>query len=451
MLRIGGMHHAAPASTTRRQFLQKSALTLLSAPFVTSGMRAASPNGKLRHAAFGGNGMSWADMDSMSHHPMWELVAVCDVDTRNFAKVKDKFPGVKCYQDWRELLEKESGNIDSVNVSIPDHMHGSVGMAAVAKGLHVYGQKPLAQNLVECRTMTERARAKGVMTQMGIQISSDFTERFAVEMIHSGTIGKVKEVHTFSNKKWGDMDPVPQKSDPVPDGFDWNKWLGVAPERPYLNGYYHPSNWRKRRDFGTGTLGDMGCHMFSGWFRSLALTSPISVTSRGPAPGKDNWAINGKVEYIFPGTQYTEGKQVKVTWYDGDQKPPQEVRDLVEGKWPDQGSIYIGTEGVLLHPHGSTPPLHPKEKFAGFHYPKLEPRNHWFDFIDCCLKGDKKPSANWDYSGPLTEAVLLGCLCSVFPNQTLEWNAEKLTFNNSPEAAALVHRSYRKGWEIAGI
>jgi predicted dehydrogenase len=444
------MPHSASAPT-RRQFLQKSALTLLSAPFVTSGLRAASPNGKLRHAAFGGNGMSWADMSSMARHPMWELVAVCDVDTRNFAKVKATFPGVKCYQDWRELLEKESGNIDSVNVSIPDHMHGSVGMAAVAKGLNVYGQKPLAQNLVECRTMTERARAKGVMTQMGIQISSDFTERFTVEMIHSGVIGKVKEVHSFSFKKWGDPNPLPEKSDPIPEGFDWNKWLGVAAERPYLNGYYHPSNWRKRRDFGTGTLGDMGCHMFSGWFRSLALTSPISVTSRGPAPTKDNWALNGLVEYIFPGTPYTEHKEVRVTWYDGDQKPPQEVQDLVEGKWPDQGSLYIGTEGVLLHPHGSTPTLHPKEKFKDFRYPKLEPRDHWADFIDCCLKGDKKPSANWDYAGPLTEAVLLGCLCSLFPHKTLDWNGPRLVFDNSPEATALVHRSYRKGWEIAGL
>ncbi len=445
------MPHSVSAPT-RRQFLQKSALTLLSAPFVTSGMRAASPNGKLRHAAFGGNGMSWADMSSMSNHPKWELVAVCDVDTRNFPKVQKQFPNVKCYQDWRELLEKESGNIDSVNVSIPDHMHGSVGMAAVAKGLNVYGQKPLAQNLVECRTMTERARAKGVKTQLGIQVSSDFTERFAVEMIHRGAIGKVKEVHNYSFKTWGDMAPVPDKSDPIPDGFDWNKWLGVANERPFINGYYHPGNWRKRRDFGTGTLGDMGCHMFSGWFRALALTSPVSVTSRGPAPNKDNWALNGKVEYVFPGTQYTDGKLVKVTWYDGDQTPPDDVKKLVEGKWPDQGSLYIGTEGVLIHPHGSTPTLHPKEKFAGYHYPKLEPRNHWFDFIDSCLEGGTRmPTANWDYSGPLTEAVLLGCLCSVFPEQSLEWNGPKLTFNNSPEATALVHRTYRKGWEIAGI
>lgn len=441
-----------PRTSTRRRFLQQGAATLFSAPFVTTGLRAASPNGKLRHAAFGAAGQSWSDIESLSRHPMWELVAVCDVDRQFFPKVKERFPSVKVYTDWRELLEKESGNIDSVNVSVPDHMHGSIGLASIAKNLHVYGQKPLAHNLAECRAMTLRAREKGVMTQMGIQVSSDFTERFAVELIHTGAIGKVKEVHSFSNKKWGDPEPTPQKSDPVPDGFDWDKWLGVAGERPFIGGeYYHPGNWRKRRDFGTGTLGDMGCHMFSGWFRALGLGSPISVTSRGPAPGPDNWAINGKVEYVFPGTEHTADKLVKVTWYDGDQLPPKEVRDMVEGKWPGQGSVYIGTEGVLLHRHGSTPMLHPKGKFAGYKYPKLEPRNHWLEYIDCCLKRDKKPSANWDYSGPLTESVLLGCLASVFPEKLLEFDGPGLSFKNSPEASALVKRGCRKGWEIAGM
>jgi predicted dehydrogenase len=446
--------------TSRRRFLKTTAAALLGAPFVTTGMRAASPNGKLRHLAFGASGMSAADMASLSNHPKWELVAVCDVDTRNFeskkfGEMKKQFPGVRLYQDWREALEKEAGNVDSVNVSVPDHMHASIGMAALAKGLNVYGQKPLTQNLAECRAYTERARKSGLMTQMGIQVSSDFTERFTVEMIHRGDIGKVKEVHTFSNKKWGDMDPVPlDKAEAPPAEFDWNKWLGVAAERAYIPGYYHPSNWRKRRDFGTGTLGDMGCHMFSGWFRSLALTMPLSVTSHGPPPPNlENWAINGKVEYLYPGTEYTADKTVKVTWYDGDQLPPQDVQDLIEGKWPGQGSLYIGTEGVLIHPHGSTPTLHPKEKFAGRPYPKLEPRNHWFDFVDCCIAGDakKKPTANFDYAGPLTEAVLLGCLASIFPSQTLEWNAEKMVFTNSEAATKFVKRSYRPGWEIAGL
>lgn len=436
---------------SRRHFIRQSAATLFAAPWVTTGLRAASPNGKLRHAAFGGSGMSMSDMSAMSGHKMWELTAVCDVDTRNFKKVQEKWPNVKVYQDWRELLTKEADNIDSVNVSTPDHMHGSIGIAAIAKGKHVYGQKPLAHNLWECRQMVERAKAKGVMTQMGIQISSDSSERYAVELIHLGMIGKVKEVHTFSNKKWGDMEVRPQKSDAIPEGFDWDKWLGVASERSYIQGYDHPGNWRKRRDFGTGTLGDMGCHMFSGWFRALGLAAPTGVVSRGPAPNKDNWAINAVVEYTFKGTQYTAGDSIKVTWTDGDARPPKEVMELTGdvAKFPGQGSLYIGTEGVLLHPHGSSPRLFPMEKFKGFKYPKMEPRNHWFDFIDCCLKGgETRPTANFDYAGPLTEAVLLGCLASAFPNESLIWDAPGLKIPNNAEADKLVRRNYRKGWEL---
>ena len=441
--------------TSRRRFITGAASTLFAAPYITSGLRAASPNGKLRHVAFGGNGMSFADMSAMSSHPMWELAAVCDVDTRNFAKVKAKFPGVKTYQYWQELFEKEAGNFDSVNVSVPDHMHGTIGMKALGLGKHVYGQKPLAQNLWECRQLMLKAREKGVMTQMGIQVSSDFTERHAVALIQNGSIGKVKEVHTFSNKKWGDMEPVPTQADPIPDGFDWNQWLGPAAERPFHKGYYHPGNWRKRRDFGTGTLGDMGCHMFSGWFRALDLAAPIAVKSAGLAPpNKENWAINGQVAYTFKGTKFTDADTVKVTWYDGDNKPPAEVVALLAGTGGkpakiDQGSIYLGTEGVLFAPHGSTPMLFPRDKFKGTQYPHLEPRNHWFDFIDCCLKGDKKPSANFDYAAPLTEVVLLGCIASIFPNESLTWDSPGLKITNNETANGFVKRSYRKGWEIA--
>lgn len=435
---------------SRRHFIRQSAATLFAAPWVTTGMMAASPNGKLRHAAFGASGMSMSDMSAMSNHPMWELTAVCDVDTRNFKKAQEKWPNIKVYQDWRELLEKEAANIDSVNVSTPDHMHGSIGLKAISLGKHVYGQKPLAHNLWECRQMVERAREKGVMTQMGIQVSSGFTERHAVALIQMGAIGKVKEAHTFSHKKWGDLEPRPVKSDPIPEGFNWDKWLGVASERSYIQGYDHPGQWRKRRDFGTGTLGDMGCHMFSGWFRSLDLAAPISVKSTGPVPNKDNWATDAVVEYTFKGTKFTEGDSIKVTWTDGDARPPKAIMDLVApGKFPEQGTIYIGTEGVLLSPHGSTPLLYPREKFASFGaYPKLEPRDHWADFIDCCLKGDKKPSANFDYAGPLTEAVLLGCLASAFPNETLQWDAPALKIPNSEVADKMVRREYRKGWEL---
>lgn len=425
----------------------------MAAPFITTGLRAASANGKVRHAAFGASGMGFADISQLTRHPNLELTAVADVDVSKFAKIKELFPNVRVYQDWRELLEKEDGKLDSVSISTPDHMHGPMGISCVQRGLHIYGQKPLTQNLHECRVVTEEAAKKGLVTQMGIQVSSSFTERFAVEMIQSGVIGKVKEVHTFSNKKWGDMEPVPTQTSAVPESLNWDMWLGVAEDRPYIEGYYHPSNWRKRRDFGTGTLGDMGCHMFSGWYRALNLTMPISVKSTGSAPlNKENWATDGQVEYIYPGTEYTEGKTVKVTWYDGDRKPEESVLKLLEGTWPGQGSVYIGTEGILLAPHGSTPTLQPKTKFQGYRYPKLEPRDHYKEFVDAILGGGKvKPSANFDYSGPMTEAVLLGCLASVFPNQELIWDAPSMKFTNSEAATALVKRSYRKGWEFSGF
>ncbi len=445
------MNIASNTDTSRRKFLKQVSAGLLAAPFVTRGLRAASPNGKLRHAAFGAAGMSHQDYTAMANHPMWELAAVCDVDTRNFAKVRKDFPHVKCYQDWREMLEKEGDRIDSVNVSTPDHMHAPMGLRAMELGKHVYGQKPLAQTLYECRKLMLKARETGVKTQMGIQVSSEFSERMAVELIHQGAIGKVKEVHTLSNKKWGDLDPVPTAASPVPAELDWNLWLGPVTDRPYLDGYFHPKNWRKRRDFGTGTLGDMGCHMFSGWFRALDLEAPIAVKSIGKPPVNDvNWGIDAVVEYTFKGTSRTEGETVKVTWYDGDARPPAEVLAIVgTGRFPDQGSVYIGTEGALVHQHISTPLLYPREKYQGFRYPKLEPKNHWYDFIDCCLKGgDAKPTANFDYAAPLTEAVLLGCIATVFPRETLEWDAPGLKIANHPSANKLVTREYRPGWEI---
>jgi predicted dehydrogenase len=439
----------------RRRFLASAVSTLVAAPYVTSGLRAASPNGKLRHAAFGAAGMSWSDITNLRNHPQWELAAVTDVDTRNFDRIKKEFPHAKCYQDWRELLEKEGDRIDSVNISTPDHMHGPMGMQALEMGKHMYGQKPLAQNLWECRQLMLKAQEKGVVTQMGIQISSDFTERHAVELIRLGTIGKVKEVHTFSNKKWGDMDPVPAPKGTPPKQLDWDLWLGCATDRLYIYGYYHPGSWRKRRDFGTGTLGDMGCHMFSGWFHALDIAAPISVKSTGTAPPNlTNWAINGQVEYTFKGTPFTADDTVKVTWYDGDNKPPQSiVEQLVPlaGQKPpkiEQGSIYIGTDGILYHPHTSTPRLYPQEKFKGQAYPKLEPRNHWSEYIDCCLKGGAKPSANFDFAGPMTEAVLLGCLASAFPNVELTWDSPELKIPNNEAANALIRRTYRPGWEV---
>jgi predicted dehydrogenase len=440
-------------SIRRRDFLRALTLAGIAAPFVTRDLLAKSPNGMLYHASFGAAGMAGGDINAITANKFVKLVAVADVDLERTAKIKEKFPETKIYQDFRELLDKEGKQLDSVNVSTPDHMHGPIAMTAMGMGKHVYCQKPMAHDIFEVRQLTEYARSKKLITQMGIQIHSSTEYRMAVQFVQEGVIGKIKEVHTWSNKKWGDPDPRPETTDPVPANFNWDLWLGVMAERPFIGkGYYHPSNWRKRLDFGTGTFGDMGCHIYDPVFKALALTAPLSVRSKGPVPTAHNWAINALIEYVFPGTPYSEGKTVKVTWYDGDQKPPQEVQALLgaQRKLPPQGSIFIGTNGIMLLPHIAKPELFPDEKFDTFKYPVLPPVNHYTQFAEACI-GKGKTSANFDYAGPLTEAVLLGGVATRYPETTLEWNSKKLSFSNKGETSKLIRRSYRKGWEVKGL
>jgi hypothetical protein len=269
--------------------------------------------------------------------------------------------------------------------------------------------------------------------------------------VQSGAIGKIKEVHSWSEKKWGDPDPMPDRSDPVPSTLNWDLWLGVCEQRPYLDQYYHPSNWRKRTDFGTATFGDMGCHILDPVCSALALTAPLSVRSEGAAPTRHNWAVNTLIRYVFPATAFTENKTVPVTWYDGDQRPPQEVQELVgPDPLPGQGSVFIGTKGAMLLPHVGEPGLFPKTQFQDFTKPQAESVNHYFEFIDAVL-GKGTTSTPFSYSGPLTEWVLLGPLATRFPQTTLEWNAAKQKFRNSREATDFVRRKYRAGWSMKGL
>jgi hypothetical protein len=316
--------------------------------------------------------------------------------------------------------------------------------------LPVYGQKPLAHDIYEVRRLTETARKKKLVTQMGIQIHSRAEYKTAVQLVQTGAFGKVKEVHSWSNKKWGDMDSKPEHEDPVPETLNWDMWIGTMAKRPFIKDYYHPVNWRKRIDFGTATFGDMGCHIYDPVFSALQLTAPTSVRSEGPPPTQYNWAINAIVHYTFPGTPYSEGKTVKVTWYDGDAKPPQDVQALLgDHKLPEQGSIFIGTKGVMLLEHVGKPILLPEAQFTGFEMPKIESVSHYHEFVDAVM-GKGKTSASFDYAGPLTETVLLGPLATRFPNTTLEWDPKKLKFDNS-EASVYVRRAYRKGWEVKGL
>ncbi len=435
----------------RRSFLKLLGTAGLAAPFVTRNLLAQSPANRLRHASFGAAGMAWSDLTQIAHCKNVDIVAVCDVDLNRMADAKQAFPNARFYQDWRELLDKEEKNIDSVNVSTPDHMHAPIGVSAMQLGKHLYGQKPLAHEIYEVRRMTRIAQEKNLVTQMGIQIHSDVYYRLAVSLVQSGTIGKIKEVHSWCNKSWGDLSARLDTTDPVPAGFDWNLWLGVCADRSFIgNNYYHPANWRKRLDFGTGTLGDMGCHIFDPVFESIGLHAPVSVRSEGPPPNQWNWALNDQVRYTFPGTPQTAADTLSVTWYDGTARPPAEVIALIEGEdFPEAGSIFVGTEGAMLLPHYSLATLFPKAKFADYKFPHMDGLKHWSQFVEAC-RGNGQTQASFAYSGPLTETILLGCIATRFPQTTLDWNSEKMKFSTHAPNHYL-RRKYRHGWSIHGL
>jgi hypothetical protein len=436
---------------SRRAFLKSLGTAAAAAPFITSNLFAQPPSQRLRHASFGAAGMAWSDLTQIANCKNVEIVAVCDVDLNRMGDAKKQFPDARYYQDWRELLDKEHMNIDSVNVSTPDHMHAPIGVSAMQLGKHVYGQKPLAHEIYEVRQMTRIAHKKKVVTQMGIQIHSDAYYRMAVQLVQGGVIGKMKEVHSWCNKSWGDLSARPDRTDPVPDGFDWNLWLGVCAERPFIGGeYYHPANWRKRLDFGTGTLGDMGCHIFDPVFGSIGLTAPIAVRSEGLPPNAWNWSLNGKVIYTFAGTSRTAAETLPVTWYDGTSQPAAEILALIEGQQlPDAGSIFVGTDGVMLLPHYSLATLFPRAKFADFKLPHVNGLKHWEQFVEAC-RGNDKTTADFAYAGPLTETILLGDIAARFPQTTLEWNSRKLHFDHGA-ANQYVRREYRQHWSVAGL
>ncbi|MGO8736887.1 MAG: Gfo/Idh/MocA family oxidoreductase [Terriglobia bacterium] len=436
---------------SRRTFLKTLGATAIAAPFITHGLMAQSPSSTLRHASFGAGGMALYDLTQVGNCKGVEIVAICDVDLGRTAEALKLFPRAKVYQDWRVLLDKEGKNLDSGNVSTPDHMHASIAVSAMQLGINVYGQKPLAHDIYEVRRMMKISHQKKLVTQMGIHMHSSAPFRTAVRVVQDGVIGKVKEVHSWCPKSWGDASARPDQSDPVPTNFDWNLWLGVCADRPFIGGeYYHPANWRKRLDFGTGTLGDMGCHIFDPIFNSLGVAKLISVRSEGPAPNEWNWALNGKVLYQFAGTKRTASKILPITWYDGTAKPPAEVVAWLEGDaLPEAGSIFIGTEGVMLLPNYLRPTVYPKAKFKDYVYPDIGEVNHYAQFVNAC-RGEGQTTTGFAYSGPLTEAILLGAIASRLPQTTLKWNAKKMKFN-LPEANHFLRREYRKGWSVKGL
>lgn len=422
---------------SRRELLAASALALA----------ARRPAAKLRLATVGAGGMGGADLNSIAGHADVEVAALCDVDLNNLVSAGKKYPGAKQYRDYRKMFAEMADGIDIVNVGTPDHNHAAAAMSAINLGKHVYVQKPLTHDVWEARKLMEAARAKKVQTQMGIQVHSAPEYRLAVRVIQGGAIGKVKEAHSWSSKEWGFNGKRPEGADTVPANLDWDLWLGTAPERPFRANLYHPGNWRKWLDFGCGTMGDMAIHILDPVAGALALTQPRTIISDSDIPPVESFATKNKVRYTFPGTKYTVDP-FPLTWYDGKSMPSKEGWPV--DKLPDQGSMFVGEKGFMLLPHVANPVLLPAADFKDYAMPKVEGANHWHQWVDACL-GKGTPSANFDYSGPLTEFVLLGVVANRVPGKMLTWHAAEMKLEGSPEAAALLRRTYRKGWEVAGL
>ncbi|MCU0460591.1 MAG: Gfo/Idh/MocA family oxidoreductase, partial [Bacteroidales bacterium] len=256
-----------PASLlSRRKFIQTTTVAAIGAPLILSCSRSKpSPNGKLNHACIGVGGMGWSDLNKFRENPNVQIVAICDIDADNLKKASEALPDARTYSDWRELLEKEADNIDSVNVTVPDHNHFIIAYSAIKKRKHVYCQKPMCHDIAEVRKLTEAAVKYGVITQLGTQVASRPCDRMAVQLIRDGVIGKVKHVYLCSNRpgaieKYRLMGPRPKEAIHAPANLNWEIWTGTAPMRSYAPEIYHPAKWRAWQDFGTGWSGDIGCH-----------------------------------------------------------------------------------------------------------------------------------------------------------------------------------------------
>jgi predicted dehydrogenase len=384
---------------------------------------------------------------------------LCDVDETRAAGTFNAHPQARRYKDFREMLDKEAKNIDAVTVGTPDHIHGVAAMAAIKAGKHVYVQKPLTHTLHECRELTKAAKKAGVITSMGNQGHASEGSRLTNEWIQAGIIGDVREVHVWSDRAgrlWKQGIARPTDTPPVPPTLDWNLWLGPAKERPYHSAYA-PHNWRGWWDFGTGALGDMGCHIIDHPVWALNLGSPTTVEARttldgsflGDQPNFDSFPIAAIITYDFPARGNLP--PVRMTWYDGGLMPPAPSEMSSGQRLPDNGVLYVGSKGKMFHSsHGGMPQLLPGTLLEQAKaVPKTMERSpgHYEEWYQACL-GGKRPVDNFDYAGPMTETVLLGVLALRSPGQRLEWDAENLKVKNAPNLNQYVHKEYRAGWTL---
>ncbi|MDP6636139.1 MAG: Gfo/Idh/MocA family oxidoreductase [Phycisphaerae bacterium] len=381
-----------------------------------------------------------------------KIVALCDVDSRRASRTFKAYDKrAKIFKDFRKLFEKMGSDIDAVIVSTPDHMHARISLQAMQMGKGVYCQKPLTRTVAEARLMTQTAAKYKVATQMGIQGHSSGRHQSTGDFIRAGAIGTVREVHIWTDRSvkwWPQGMGAPAGKQTVPNGLDWDLWLGVAPQRDY-HGSYLPFVWRGWVGFGTGALGDIGCHALDSPFVALGLGAPTSVKASCSEFNKISFPKWSIVEYKFPAVG--DRPAVKLFWYDGGKRPPR-PEELESGrKWGNNGKLYIGDKGKMLDGQ-----IIPEAKRRAFGKPPIvlpRPGGHYSDWINACkgARKDGKPivgGANFAYSGPLAEAVLAGNAALYYPGQELKWDSKKMTFSNKPEADVLLTSEYREGWKL---
>jgi len=457
-------------SLSRRAFFARSAATATAAALAAgtasvlsscTSLAGGGPvvtRGRLRHGAIGCGGMGETDLAEIAKHDAVDIVALCDVDATRLEAAAQKHPGARRYTDWREMLAKESDAIDAVHVSTPDHMHAPIVMSALRAGLHVYGQKPLTRTVHEARAIAAADRAARTATQMGIQNRAAPHYRQALALLRAGHIGKVYEVHVWTDRPagwWPQGVERPAGDDPVPEGLDWDLWLGVAPYRPFVTGNYHPFSWRGWKDFGTGAQGDMACHLMDPALWFLGLGAPRRVRSEGPPPGTDSYPLWSRVHYEFEGTAHTVGQPVLLTWHDGGRMPHTQLDEVEagDGDWKDgvwkNACLFLGEQGALLASPYDPPRLLPDSRFAGVELPAVEDRQHWHEWVDACLSG-KRLESGFQYSAHLTEVALLGNVALHYPHTTLNWNGAAGRFAQN-DANRLLHTPYRAGWGVKGL
>ena len=432
---------------SRRRFLGTSAA--FAGPLIMpSGSlfgRKISPNEKLNIGVIGAGGKGTADSEGVMSE---NIVALCDVDERTLRARKGRFPKAQTFSDYRVMLEKIGDKLDAVTVSTPDHHHFPASMLAMELGLHVYVQKPLAHTVWQAREMLKLSRKKKVITQMGNQGHAYSSTRKLVEVVRSGIIGEVKEAHVWTDRPiWPQGMDRPEGSKPVPDYLDWDLWLGPAPERPYHDGY-HPFKWRGFWDFGTGALGDMGCHNMDAAFWALELGAPTSVEADVSGLNKDTapkWSV---IRYEFPARG--DKPPVSLTWYDGGKKPSPDI--IGEKSLPRNGSLIVGSKATIAfrewNPNGFRVLSEGKELKYDDPDP-IFPRvgdNPYKEWISAC-KGGSLCLSNFEYSVPLTEMVLLGNV-ALRAGKRIDWDSENLKAKGNAEVDHLIRSAARKGWGV---